>query len=136
MAPSTTHRLRTIFLANFCGCIALQFAWLAYCFIHGLPVREEFLLFQVGRGTPAWAMVFVGPVVLAGYCVAHPDRNLAARLGAAVVGLGGLVWLLAVRWPLSVVYGNPPLVFDTQTAIGIYVLLSYAGLAAFWRRAG
>ena len=44
-------------------------------------IREKFLLFEIARGTPAWALAFVGPLVLVGYFVSPPDRNLAARLG-------------------------------------------------------
>ena len=133
---SSTRRLRMICLANFAGCIVVQIAWLTYSLIHGLPIREKFLLFEYGRSTPAWAWVFVGPLVLVGYFVSHPQRNLAARLLAGVAGFGGAVWLLAVRYPLSVTYGAPPFLFDTQTVIGIYVLLSYAALAMFWRKVG
>jgi len=97
MTPSTANRLRLIFLANFCLCIALQFVWLAYSLARGLPIREKFLLFEIGRGTPAWVFVFVGPFVLVGYFVSHPDRNLFARLGAGVVRFAGRVWLLAIR---------------------------------------
>ena len=130
------YRVRMIALVNFCVSIALQFAWLAHACVAGQPAHDRFLLFQSGRSTPAWACVFIGPLVLAGYFVSHPARNLAARLGAAVVGLGGLLWLLAVRYPLSLIYGDPPLAFNAETVVGVYVLISYAMLAAFWKRRG
>ena len=136
MTQSVAHRLRTIFLANFCVCSLLQFAWLTYAYAKGLQIREKFLLFEIARGTPAWALVFVGPLVLVGYFVSPPDRNLAARLAAGVVGFGGLIWLLAVRYPLSILYTDHPLIFDIATVVGIYVLLSYAALATFWKSRG
>ena len=136
MTHSTANRLRLIFFANFCLCIALQFVWLAYSLARGLPIREKFLLFEIGRSTPAWAFVFVGPLVLVGYFVSHSDRNRFARLGAGVVGFGGLVWLLAVWYPLSILYTDHPLIFDIATGVGLYVLLSYAALAAFWKSRG
>ena len=136
MTQFAAHRLRLIFLVNFCLCIALQFGWLVYSLARGFPIREKFLLFEIGRSSPAWTFVFVGPLVLVGYFLSHADRNLAARLAAGVVGFGGLIWLLAVHYPLSVLYTDHPLIWDIATVIGLYVLLSYAALAIFWKSRG
>jgi hypothetical protein len=126
-------RLSKFCLANFCLCIALQFVWLGYAAAHGQPVHDKFLMFQSGRGAPAWSCVFIGPVLLAGYFVDRPDLNRFARMFAAVLGLGGVVWLLGVPYLLSNVSDDQPFIFKTETAVGIYLLLSQVALAAFWR---
>ena len=130
------QRLRIIFFANFCLCTAFQFAWLAYGCAHSLPIREKFLLFESGRGEPAWTGIFIGPALLAGYFASRPDLNRLARLSAAVLGVRSLLWALGVRYLLSTIYDAHPFVFNFETAVGIYILVSQVGLAVFWKARG
>lgn len=124
---------RTFALINYCASTLLQFAWLAYACIAGQNVHDRFLLFQSSVQSSAWSYVLVGPAVLLGYFLPNPKYNLAARISAAVAGFGGLLWL-PVRDALAGAYGSPPLSLNTETVIGVYVLLSCATLAALWRQ--
>jgi NADH:ubiquinone oxidoreductase subunit 5 (subunit L)/multisubunit Na+/H+ antiporter MnhA subunit len=82
---------------------------------------------------PAWMMAFVGPFVLVGFFLAPPDWNRMARIAAALIGLGGLLFLVGVPCLISTVYSDRPFVFNVEMAMGIYVLLSYVLFAAFWK---
>jgi hypothetical protein len=135
MAQNNTIGFRAVALVNFCGSILLQLAWLTYACAAGQDVHHRFLLFESSAQSSAWSFVLVGPAVLLGYFLSNPKYNLAARILAAVAGFGGLLWL-PVRYALTVAYGNPPLSLNTETVIGVYVLLSYAAVAALWRQRG
>jgi hypothetical protein len=135
MDQQNTVGFRVGALVNFCGSTLLQFAWLAYACAAGQDVQHRFLLFQSSVQSSAWSCVLIGPAVLLGYFLSNPKFNLAARILAAVVGGGGLL-LLPVRYALAGAYGDPPLSLSIETVIGVYVLLSYAALAALWRRCG
>ena len=127
------YRLSKFFLANFCLCIALQFAWLAYDCVQGQPVHDRFLWFTSGRGAPAWLCILVGPVLLAGYFSSSLDFNRFARMAAAGLGVGGLIFLLVLPYLMSNVYEDHPFTFKAETAVGIYVLVSQIALAVFWK---
>jgi ribosomal protein S27AE len=136
MKASPGNRIRTIVLANCILCILVQFRWLGYASVHGLPVSQKFLMWRQSRRVPAFGSVLIGPALLAGYFAARRKPRQLARIMAAVVGMQGVYLLAALVWPVLVLRPGPPQVFDADMALGIYSGLSYAALAVFWRRRG
>ena len=117
-------------------CILIQFVWLGYASVHGMPVSQKFLMWRAHRSMPAFASVLIGPILLVGYFAARRKSRLGVRILAAVVGMSGVYRLAALVWPVLVLRPGPPQVFDADMALGIYSGLSYAALAVFWRRPG
>src|SRR5689334_13910336 len=114
MKAYSRNPIRTIVLANFVLCILVQFIWLGYASAHGMPVSQKFLMWQQQRWTPAFAAVFMGPFVLAGYFAGRRGVRQSARIMAAVMGISGVYGLVALLWPDVLLYLGRPQVFDAN----------------------